>query len=747
MLRPAPRPRRWRTLAGVLATLLAAPAVAIGSAGAAQADAVRQQELWVLNSMNVAGAWQHTHGSGVTVALIDSGVNGQVSDLSGSVTTGRDFSGVNTPPTDPNWGVHGTWMASLIAGHGHAGGSSGITGVAPAAKILSIRAVTDQGDPGYHHYQHEPESRVQGHLADAINYATSKRVGVISMSLGYQGASRPVRVAISKALAQGIVVVASSGNSGGASSGSHGNAPYSFPADYPGVLGVGAVAQDGLPAGFSSDNLSVQVAAPGVRVPAQGRDGQYWLVSGTSPACALTAGVAALIKSVYPALAPALVVQAITASTRDKPHGGYDEEVGFGTVDATAALRMAARLARDQGTGHGLVAAAQFGGGPAAIPADPVAPRTNRQFLLDSGIALICLAVVLVVAFRLIVTRKPAAAGVPGGWSGAGPVDPRAPGGWSGAGPVDPRAPGGWSGAGPVDPRAPGGWSGAGPVDPRAPGGWSGAGPVDPRAPGGWSGTAGPVAPRTSGAGPVDARASEGWAGGPAQATGPPDAALPGPAASGAGGAVADGGAPDYGRPARYWAPGGYKPSADYPSSSGYGSSDGAQPYADTRPPADPGPPAGAAPAGDHGWSASGGQPIGYGAPEGYRRPPEPPPSPGSGPAGAEAWPAGSGQPLGSGASPGYQPRTGSAPPADSTGYGPPTGNGLAAGYGRSASPEPTGAPVAPGSPGPFEAMASGSPDASTGPGGGFGEPSDPGSQAEDPPAADDDTWPSSGQW
>ena len=443
MLRPALRPRRWRILAGVLAALLAAPAVAVGSASAAQADAVRQQELWVLNAIDVAGAWRHTHGSGVTVALIDSGVNGQVSDLSGSVTTGRDFSGVNTPPTNPNWGVHGTWMASLIAGHGHApGGSSGIMGVAPGARILSIRAVTDQGDPGYRRYQHESESRVQGHLAGAIRYATSKRVSVISMSLGYQGPSRQVRAAISDALAQGIVVVASSGNSGSISSDQHGNAPYSFPADYPGVLGVGAVAQNGLTAGFSSDNLSVQVAAPGVRVPAQGRDGQYWLVSGTSPACALTAGVAALIKSVFPALAPALIVQAITSSARDKPQGGYDQEVGSGTVDATAALRMAGRLARDQGAGRGTVAAAQFGGGTAAIPPVPVAPRSNRQFLVDSLIALACLAVVLIVAFRLIATRRPAAgvpaaAGVPGGWAGPG-----TPGGWAGTAPPGSRAPG-----------------------------------------------------------------------------------------------------------------------------------------------------------------------------------------------------------------------------------------------------------------------------------------------------------------
>jgi hypothetical protein len=428
--------------------------------------------------------------------------------------------------------------------------------VSPAAKILSIRAVTDQGDPGYRRYQHESESRVQGHLADAIRYATSKRVSVISMSLGYQGQSRQVRAAISDALAKGIVVVASSGNSGGASSGTHGNAPYSFPADYPGVLGVGAVAQNGLPAGFSSDNLSVQVAAPGVRVPAQGRDGQYWLVSGTSPACALTAGVAALIKSVYPALAPALVVQAITSSTSNKPQGSYDEEVGFGTVDATAALKIAGRLARDRGTGRGFVAAAKFGGGTAAIPPVPVAARTKRQFLVDSLIALACLAVMLIVAFRLVVTRRPAAAGVPGVWP---------------------------------SPGAPGGW--AGPPDSRGPGVWAGAAPPDARGPGGWAGTA------RSAPSPPD--------------LGPQEPGLPDPAASSASGAWSDSSGTGYGRSAGYWAPGGYKPSAGYPSPPGYGSSDGFQPPADPGPaPAEPqdlGSHAGDPPAADDDtWPASG---------------------------------------------------------------------------------------------------------------------------------------------
>ena len=391
-----------RLLSGVLAVLVAAPAVAAGTASVAQADTVRTQELWVLNAINVQPAWQTTMGHGATVGLIDSGVNGRVSDLAGSVTPGRNFTGVNTPPSNPHWGVHGTWMASIIAGHGHpAGGPNGIIGVAPQAHILSVRAVTDQGDPGDQRYEHESQAHVQGRLAAAIDYAADHHVQVISMSLGYQGASRPVRVAIAGALAKGIVVVASSGNSGGERSARGGNAPYSFPADYPGVLGVAAVGRGEAPAHFSSNNLSVQVAAPGVKVPAQGRDGQYWLVSGTSPACALAAGVAALIKSRYPAMPPALVVQAITASTWHRPHGGYSTEVGFGVVNAAAALTIAARLARDTGARPPLAAASHFGGGPSAVPPLPVAPRGRRQLIIDIMLALACLALLAASAFWL----------------------------------------------------------------------------------------------------------------------------------------------------------------------------------------------------------------------------------------------------------------------------------------------------------------------------------------------------------
>ena len=397
-----------RPLLAAIAACVAATALPLP----ASADAVRDKQLWVLDMIHAPSAWTVTQGQGVTVAVIDSGVYPSVSDLSGSVMPGPNLSRVGTSRSNPSWGIHGTWMASLIAGHGHANGSSGILGVAPESKVLSIRVVTDHGDPNYRKYQNESNSMVQQALAAAITAAINGRASVISMSLGYGAPSHMVRAALQEALDHGVVVVASSGNSGNtAGARRNGHAPYSFPADYPGVLGVGAIAQDGSAASFSSDNLSVGVAAPGVRVPAQGRDGQYWLVSGTSPACALTAGVAALIKSRYPHLAPALVDQAITSSAQNPPPGGYDDRVGFGTVDAAAALNAAARLTRDAGTGRGVRDTAQFGGGPKAVPPVPVRPRGPKRLLLYGLVLLGCLTVTGTAATRLIRGRRRQAGG------------------------------------------------------------------------------------------------------------------------------------------------------------------------------------------------------------------------------------------------------------------------------------------------------------------------------------------------
>ena len=401
---------RWgpaRRGSAVLAVLGCAASLAVLPGTAAAADTIRGDQQWVLNMMNVPAAWQLTRGGGVTVAVIDSGVNPDVSDLAGSVITGPDYTGVSTRPSNPNWGVHGTWMASLIAGHGHDGGDSGVIGIAPRSTILSIRVIPDRADPHYGRYSHEQEPDIQNSLAQGIDYAVRHGAKVISMSIGYSAPNGAVKQALASAFARGVVVVASAGNSGAPGGASDTvQAPESFPADYPGVISVGAVTQFGTVAGFSSDNLSVQVAAPGVSVLAQGRDGQYWSVSGTSPACALVAGVAALIKSKYPDLAPNLVATALTSTTTGRPASGYNLQVGFGIVDAAAALAKAASLAGDPPAPAGIAAATRFGGGPAAVAQPPVRPRGSGQLFLFVLLALTCLALTGAAGTRLAVLRR-----------------------------------------------------------------------------------------------------------------------------------------------------------------------------------------------------------------------------------------------------------------------------------------------------------------------------------------------------
>jgi subtilisin family serine protease len=446
------RRRVLRAVAVAAAGAVATTGVLLGAAAPARADVARSSEQWVLDELNLGSAWQKTQGRGVTVAVIDSGVNSSVPDLAGSVITGPNFSGVSTLPSNPNWGVHGTWMASLVAGHGH-GFDTGILGSAPASRVLSIRVITDSTDPNYARYQAESAARGQAELAEAITFAVQHGAGVISLSLGYSLQSLPVRSALQDAYEHNVVVVASAGNSGDAA-GAAGtaSAPYSFPADYPGVLSVAAVNSSDQVAGFSSENLSVQVAAPGKLVPAEGRDGGYWYVSGTSPACALTAGVAALIKSAYPRLTDDQVISAITTSTTPstRPRGGWDEQIGFGVVNAAGALAAAGKLATASPQAAGLTAVSHFGGGPAAVPPVPVPPRGPLALIGYALLGLACLGLIAFATSRLL---APASSRVPGGARASRPApEPAAPADdasrW--AAPASSRPP--WQ-AGPPPPR------------------------------------------------------------------------------------------------------------------------------------------------------------------------------------------------------------------------------------------------------------------------------------------------------
>jgi type VII secretion-associated serine protease mycosin len=382
------------------AILLAALAVGGAPAIPAHADQFRDEQAWTFQSLDLAGAWQQTQGQGVTVAVLDTGVAPHIPDLDGSVSTGPDYTKVHTPTSSSDWGLHGTMMATLIAGHGHAGGGEGVLGVASRAKILSIRMIVDKEDPNISRLS---QTNATNGLVQGIHYAVDHGASVISMSLGFSYSDPAAAGAIRYALDHGVVLVASAGNSGEQKqTRSLGYADDSYPAAYPGVVSVAAVNRSGNRAGFSSANVTVSVAAPGVHVTTAGPDGNYWWVSGTSPACALVAGVAALIKSRYPTLAPGLVAQALSRSTRHRPAKGYDDQVGFGVVDATAALAQAGVLAGYRQTTNAGPAA--FGTDTTAIPPRPPAPD-KRRAVAFGGLGAVSLGALLI-ALILVLRRR-----------------------------------------------------------------------------------------------------------------------------------------------------------------------------------------------------------------------------------------------------------------------------------------------------------------------------------------------------
>jgi type VII secretion-associated serine protease mycosin len=379
-----------------LAAAMAATGVVHPGQAAAQGigQQVRSAEMPQLQQIEVPAAWQLSKGAGVTVAVLDTGADASVPDLVGSVTTGPDYTAGSDPPGYQPPHLHGTYIASLIAAHGSGPArADGVIGVAPEARVLSVRVILDDNEPGFEVYN--SNASYADAIPDGIRYAVSHGAEVINMSLGSNVASRDMRLALAYAISHNVVVVASAGNDGGSSAG---YTPYSYPAAFTGVISVAAVGAGGARASFSDRNSSVVISAPGVNVVGAGPGGEYIVADGTSPASAFVAGVAALIRSKYPRLTPALVTQALVSSAQHRPAGGYSPEVGFGEVDAVTALAAAGRLAA-QSPRPGLRPSALFA--PSLGPVQVV----HRSYLLILLLAGVAAAAVIwfVVALTLLV--------------------------------------------------------------------------------------------------------------------------------------------------------------------------------------------------------------------------------------------------------------------------------------------------------------------------------------------------------
>ncbi|GGL08815.1 type VII secretion-associated serine protease [Sphaerisporangium melleum] len=368
--------------AGVLGAALALTGLLAGPPAVAQD--VRGRQQWVLDAVKAEQAWRTSRGAGVTVAVVDSVVDEATRELKGKVTVAPDMRSTLFDEVPLARGPHGTAMASLIAGSGKEGG---LIGVAPESRILSV-PVIDESEPEDDFV--EPDDGLgppaESPLSRALRYATDHGAQVISMSLGEYATQRADRQAVAYALARGVVLVAAVGNDGDSESAlRRGTSFWSFPAGYPGVIGVGAVDKNGRPAAFSSDNLSVLVGAPGVGVTAAVPGGGYQEVEGSSASTALVAGVAALIKARYPHLPPELVSRAISSTARGGSPAGYDDKRGFGVVDAAAALTRAGELVAYQGS-TAVRGDLHFGNGATAPAPTPPGPDPLRLWVYGAGV-------------------------------------------------------------------------------------------------------------------------------------------------------------------------------------------------------------------------------------------------------------------------------------------------------------------------------------------------------------------------
>ncbi|MFD9728037.1 type VII secretion-associated serine protease mycosin [Streptomyces sp. NPDC059072] len=291
----------------------------------AHAETIRSQQ-WHLDAMKADEIWKISTGKGITVAVIDTGVN-QIPELEGQVLPGKTFAvdGAEVGRDNDYYG-HGTTMAGVIAGTGKHPSGDGAYGLAPGVKILPIRVpdtLEDADTPA---------------MVAAIRYAADSDAKVINISMGRP--SKPEQdegraAAVKYALSKGKLLFAAVGNYGDSTN------ELAYPAGTPGVVGVGAVDAKGEPTKESMHGPQVDVAAPGIDIvtSCKGKTG-LCKSHGTSDASALASASAALLWSAHPDWTNNQVLR-VLLNTAGKPVDGSqrNDYVGYGIVRPRVALQ------------------------------------------------------------------------------------------------------------------------------------------------------------------------------------------------------------------------------------------------------------------------------------------------------------------------------------------------------------------------------------------------------------------------
>ena len=271
---------------------------------------------WHLQTINAPVAWNTSVGSGVTVAILDSGIDATHPDLVGQLVPGWNFYDNNSNTADVNG--HGTMVAGVVAARGN--NSIGVAGVAWGAKLMPVR-VSDASGTG-----------TLSAFANGLTYAADHGARIANLSFPVQSSSS-TQAAAQYFINKGGVVFNSAGNYAALDSTPPSNS----------LVSVSATGGTDILASWSSYGPYVDLSAPGVGIWTTSLGGGYSSVSGTSFSSPLSAGVAALMMSVNPSLAPSQIVSLMESTAVDLGTAGYDYSYGYGRVNAGAAVIAAAQ--------------------------------------------------------------------------------------------------------------------------------------------------------------------------------------------------------------------------------------------------------------------------------------------------------------------------------------------------------------------------------------------------------------------
>lgn len=283
---------------------------------------------WGINAIGAHIAWQRgITGEDVFIAVLDTGIDGQHPDLG---FNGKIRWGINTTSDDKDdWqdrNGHGTHVAGIAAGAGMA--ADGVVGVAYNSSLLAIKVLGDDGRGS--------NFDIAEGLFALVDWRkdNGRPPTVANMSLGSTHYGHIIKEAVDAAAEDGVVIVAAMGNDA--------RNTLAYPAAYPGVIAVGAVAPGDRLAGFSSTWKHISVAAPGVDIYSAypistGR--WYATLSGTSMATPFVSGAAALLLARDPSLTPAQVKSRLETFARHPSGlGERDKQLGYGVVNVPGSL-------------------------------------------------------------------------------------------------------------------------------------------------------------------------------------------------------------------------------------------------------------------------------------------------------------------------------------------------------------------------------------------------------------------------